>query len=127
MNTQLIKGFFTLCCLAYCLTAFAQNRTNNDTPLQGLWSYSLPDAPDGYQKGTIEFKQVEGKLTGSVKTSYGNYTIREIKKDNQQYTCSLYVDGAEANIKFEQKEGKLTGIVKVDGWEMPMSLTPVKE
>jgi len=124
MNTKLIKVLLTCCCLICCMTVFAQNAT----PLRGVWSFSLPDAPDGYQKGTIEFKQVEDKLTATAKMTYGTYTIREIKKDDQKYTCSLYVDGGNATITFEPKTTNLiTGIVKVDGWEMPITLTPVKE
>jgi len=123
MHTRLIKGFLTCFCLAFCMTVFAQNAT----PLQGLWAYSLPDAPDGYQKGTIEFKQVDDKLTATVKMANGSLTIREIKKDGQKYTCSLYVDGANTTITFEPKTNLITGIVKVDGWEMPITLTPSKE
>jgi hypothetical protein len=105
------------------LTAFAQNAT----PLQGIWAFSLPDAPDGYQKGTLEFKQVDDKLTATAKMANGTFTIREIKKDGQKYTCSLYVDGGNASITFEPKTNLITGIVKVDGWEMPITLTPTKE
>jgi hypothetical protein len=127
MNTQLIKGFITLCCLAFCMTVAAQNSPNNDSPLKGTWTFSLPDAPDGYEKGTIEFKQVEDKLTANVKTANGNFTIREIKKVEQQYTCTFYVDGGNVTINFEPKADAITGIVKVDGWEMRMTMTPVKE
>jgi len=127
MDKQLMKGFFTLCCLMFCMTAFAQNSPTNDTPLKGKWAYLLPDAPDGYEKGTLEFKQVEDKLTATVITPNGTFTVREIKKVEQQYTCTLYVDGANVSINFEPKEDAITGLVKVDGWEMPMTLTPVKE
>ena len=124
MITQLIKGCFTLCCLVICMTATAQNSSANDTPLKGKWTYSLPDAPDGYEKGTLEFKQVDDKLTATVTTANGTFTIREIKKVEQQYTCTLYVDGANVSINFEPKEETITGLVKVDGWEMRMTLTP---
>ena len=127
MNTQLIKCFFTLCCLVFCMTTLAQNSPVNDTPLKGTWMYLLPDAPDGYEKGTIEFKQVEDKLTATVKTTNGTFTIREITKVEQQYTCSLYVDGANVSINFVPNTDAIAGIVKVDDWEMRMTLTPVKE
>ncbi len=123
MHARLIKVFLTCFCLAFCMTVFAQNAA----PLKGLWAYSLPDAPDGYQKGTIEFKQVDDKLTATAKMANGTLTIREIKKDGQKYTCSLYVEGSNATITFEPKTNLITGIVKVDGWEMPITLTPSKE
>jgi len=37
------------------------------------------------------------------------------------------VDGANTTITFEPKTNLITGIVKVDGWEMPITLTPSKE
>ena len=127
MNTQLIKCFFTFCCLVFSMTAAAQNSPANDTPLKGTWAYALPDAPDGYEKGTIEFKQVDDKLTATVKTANGTFTIREIKQVERQYTGSLYVDGANVSINFEPTANTITGLAKVDGWEMRMTLTPVKE
>jgi hypothetical protein len=108
------------------MTAFAQTGTAA-MPQQGIWSYSVPDAPDGYHKGTIEFKQVDDRLTATVKTTNGTFTIREIRKTEQRYTCSLYVDGADVSISFDPKPELITGIVRIDTWEMPITLTPVKE
>ncbi|MDR0795097.1 MAG: hypothetical protein LBE79_03465 [Tannerella sp.] len=126
MSTQ-IKFWFTLFCLFCGLSAFAQNTTNNTTTLKGTWSYSVPDVPDGYEKGTIEFKQVEDKLTATLKNVNGTYTLRDIKRDNQQFTSTFYVDGSEVGIKFSPQTDKITGIVKVEGYELPITLTPVKE
>jgi len=126
MNTQ-IKSLLIICCLFCGLTAFAQNSTNNNTTLKGTWSYSVPDAPYGYEKGTIEFKQVEGKLTATLKNVNGSYNLRDIKKDNQQYTSTFYVDGNEVKASFTPQTDKITGIVKVEGYDLPITLTPIKE
>jgi hypothetical protein len=126
MNTQM-KSLFLFCCLICCLTANAQNSTNSNTPLKGTWSYAVPDAPYGYEKGTIEFKQVDDKLTATLKNANGTYSIRDIKKDNQQYTSTFYVDGSEVRISFTPQTDKITGVVKVEGYDLPITLTPVKE
>ena len=126
MNIQ-IKGFLVFCCLIISMTTFGQSSTSNNAPLKGTWSYSVADVPSGYEKGTIEFKQVEDKLTGILKNGSGTFNIREIKKENQAYTSTFYVDGSEVKMTLEQKADKITGLVKVEGWDIPITLTPVKE
>ena len=126
MNT-LTKNLLLLCFLFCGLTAFAQNNANNNTTLKGVWSYAVPDAPYGYEKGTIEFKQVENILSATLKNTNGTYNLREIKKDNQQYTSTFYVDGSEVKVTFTPQTDKITGIVRAEGYDMPITLTPVKE
>jgi len=100
----------------------AQEKAANK--LKGIWNYSLPDAPYGYQEGTIEFKNSEEKQTAIVKIQSKTITINEIKKDGNIYKCSLYVDGSDVDVSFKQGNNKITGMVIAEGWEMPLTLTP---
>ena len=123
MNT-LIKNLLLVCFLLCGLTVYAQNNTST---LKGNWTYAVPDAPYGYEKGTIEFKQVENVLSATLKNSNGTFNIRDIKKDNQQFVSTFYVDGSEVKISLTPQTDKITGIVKVEGYDLPITLTPVKE
>jgi len=118
-----MKGLLLLCCMVYGMAVYGQD----SSPLQGIWSYTVPEVPYGYEKGTIEFKQVDNQLTGVMKNANGTYNIREIKKENQLYTSTIYVDGTEVTINFDPKPDKITGVVKVEGYEIPITLTPFKE
>jgi len=123
MNT-LIKNSLLVCFLFCGLTVFAQNST---LTLKGNWTYAVPDAPYGYEKGTIEFKQADDILSATIKNTNGTYNIRNLKKDNNQYTSTFYVDGSEVVISLTPQTDKITGVVKVEGYDLPITLTPVKE
>ena len=124
MKTQLTKVVAIVICLTFGLSVYAQKKVNGK--LKGTWTYSLPDAPYGYQDGTIEFKESDGKQTAIVKIQSNTIDVKEIKKDGDTYKCSLFVDGADVNVTFEPGTDKITGLVTADGWEMPLTLTPKK-
>ncbi|MDR0845440.1 MAG: hypothetical protein LBN71_09470 [Tannerella sp.] len=129
MKVQLTKGIITLFCLMLTLTAYSQNQTAKQADkktLSGIWTYSLPDAPYGYQDGTIEFKQVEGKLAAVLKVGDTPYQIKEIKKDGNNYKSNFYVDGNEVSVKLIPGNGKITGNVTIGDYDMPVTLTPKK-
>lgn len=124
MKAQQTKIFTLLVCMVLCVSAYAQTKTVSK--LKGIWNYSLPDAPYGYQEGTIEFKDSGEKQTAVVKIQSRSIAINEIKKDGDKYTCSLFVDGSDVDVSFKPGDNKITGTVTADGWEMPITLTPKK-
>ena len=54
MKTNMGKVFTTLLCMMMCLSLYAQEFTLG--MVVGLWNFSAPDAPYGYQKGTCQIK-----------------------------------------------------------------------
>lgn len=125
MKTQLAKVITLFVCLTLCLSSvYAQKKA--DGKLKGTWNYALPDAPYGYQEGSIEFKEADGKQTAVVKIGSQTINIKEIKKAGDEYKCSLFVDGADVDVTFKPGTDKITGMVSTDGWEMPLTLTPKK-
>ena len=127
MKTQVMKATFMICCMLFNVTIFAQNSSESQSELKGNWVYSAPDAPYGYQDGIIEFKNVDGKLTATVKINGSSYTIKTVSKNENQYTGSLYVDGNDVDITLIPDANKITGTAVVSGWEIPVTLTPQKE
>ena len=127
MKTQVMKATFIICCILFSTATYAQTNKNAQNELKGSWSYSAPDAPYGYQNGTIEFKNTDGKLTGIVKINDSTYAINTFNKKENQYACSLYVDGNDVNITFIPDANKITGVAVVSSWEIPITLTPQKK
>ncbi len=127
MKTQVMKAWATLFCLFIFLTAYAAENETNPDKLNGVWEYSLPDAPYGYQEGTLEFLQKDGKQAGVAKIEGSTYNINEIKKEGDFYTCNLYVDGNDVKVKIKSGKDKMEGTVIAGGWEMPVTLKPVKK
>jgi len=127
------KTLATLVCMLFCLTMSAQEKEKSCDKkccekLSGNWNYSLPDAPYNYQSGTLEFKDSDGKQSAVVKIGSRTININEIKKNGDNFTCNLYVDGADVDVSLKKIScQKMSGMVKAEGWDMPLTLTPVKE
>lgn len=118
------KSMVIIFSLFLCVTLYAQNKNS----LVSLWEYSAPDAPYGYQSGTIDIKEVEGKLTGEVKIQGSTIRIQEIKKENGQYTCSFYVEGQDMDITMKQPDkNKLEGKAVGGGMDIPFTCKPAKK
>lgn len=114
-----------ICSLFFCVALQAQNK--NDL-LVNSWEFSAPDAPYGYQDGLITIKEVEGKLTGEVKIQHSTVAIKEIKKVNDKYTCSLYIDGQGVDVSMKPKnKNLLEGQAMTGGMDIPFTCKPAKK
>ncbi|MDR1402106.1 MAG: hypothetical protein LBJ60_00205 [Tannerellaceae bacterium] len=129
MKTQVTKVWAIFSLLLFTMAAYGATMDSTGDKLKGAWTYSLPDAPYGYQDGRIEFKEAEGKLTAVVLVGNASYTIKEIKKEGDLYHCSLYVDGNDLKISFKPDKEELKGTVVAvtEGWEMPVTFRKINE
>jgi hypothetical protein len=127
MKTQLTKATAIFSFLLLTMAVYAGAMDANSDKLKGNWSYSLPDAPYGYQDGSIEFKETDGKLTAVARVGTASYTIKEIKKEGDTYHCSLLVDGSEVKVSIKPDKEELTGTVIADGWEMPVTFKKIQK
>ncbi|MDR1201156.1 MAG: hypothetical protein LBL58_05925 [Tannerellaceae bacterium] len=127
MKTQITKVVAIFSFLFFTMAVYAGTMGANSDKLKGNWSYSLPDAPYGYQDGSIEFKEVDGKLTAVARVGTSSYTIKEIKKDGDTFHCGLLVDGNEVKVSIKADKEELTGTVTADGWEMLITFKKIKE
>ena len=109
MKTNMGKVFTTLLCMMMCLSLYAQEFTLG--MVVGLWNFSAPDAPYGYQKGTCQIKKM---------------TVKEIKKESDTYKCNFYVDGTYVSLTFIQEgKNKLTGKANAEGMVIPVTFTKI--
>ena len=114
MKTNMGKVFTTLLCMMMCLSLYAQEFTLG--MVVGLWNFSAPDAPYGYQKGTCQIK----------KTGETEMTVKEIKKESDTYKCNFYVDGTYVSLTFIQEgKNKLTGKANAEGMVIPVTFTKI--
>jgi hypothetical protein len=127
MKAQIVKAAAIFGFLFVAMAAYAVAMDSNSDKLKGNWAYSLPDAPYGYQDGSIEFKEVDGKLTAVAQVGTSSYTIKGIKKEGDTFHCSLYVDGSDVKVSIKPDKEGLTGTVTADGWEMPVTFKKIKK
>ena len=69
MKTNMGKVFTTLLCMMMCLSLYAQEFTLG--MVVGLWNFSAPDAPYGYQKGTCQIKKTGENLSAVFNDNIG--------------------------------------------------------
>ena len=112
-----------LCSLLLCITLQAQNKN-----IVNLWEFSAPEAPYGYQEGTFLIKETEGKLTGEVKIQQSTVIVKEIKKAEDKYTCSFYIDGQAVDVTIKLKgKNQLEGQALGGGMDIPFTCKPAKK
>lgn len=124
MKTNMGKVFATLFCMMMCLSLCAQEFTPG--MVVGLWNYSAPDAPYGYQEGTCQIKKTGEKLSAVFTISGTETTVNEIKKENDTYKCNFDVDGSYVSLTFKQEDkNKLTGKANAEGMVIPVTFTKI--
>jgi hypothetical protein len=127
MKTQITKALAIFGFLFVTMAVYAGAMDTNSDKLKGNWSYSVPDAPYGYQDGSIEFKETDGKLTAVARIGTSSYTIKEIKKEGDTYHCNLWVDGSNVKVSIKPDKEGLTGKAIADGREMPVTFKKIKK
>ena len=95
--------------------------------LVGDWSFSAPDAPYGYQDGSFQIKQENGKLTAKVNIQGSTLEINDIKAKGDTYTSSFYVDGTPVDLTMTQKGNKLEGMADAGGMQIPVKFKKTKK
>lgn len=120
-GTNVRRALSALLCLFFCIAVSAQDRGKDFSKLVGHWSYSAPDAPYGYQDGTLEFKSEKGKLTAKINIQGSFIEVKEIKAHGDTYTSSFYVDGNPVDLFITQKDNKLEGTADSGGMSIPVT------
>ena len=75
-------------CLAATLFSFIYDVPNE---LAGIWNFSIKDAPEGYQEGSIEFSEKEGVIKGEMVTGNGTFPMEHLKISKDTITYDLEV------------------------------------
>lgn len=121
------KLICALLCMLLSVVVYAQDKSKDVERLLGAWSYVAPEAPYGYQDGTVHFKQSEGKLSAELKVSYSTVAIKEVVKKGEVYMCDLYVDGSPVSLSFSHKGDVLEGTANTEVGAIPVTLKRVKK
>lgn len=127
METNMKKILTTLLCLLFCVALQAQDKAADVSKIVGDWSFSAPDAPYGYQDGTLRLKQEKGKLVAQVNIQGTTLEVKNIRIDGNTYTSSFYVDGTSVELSLTQNESHLEGIANAAGMEIPVTLKKTKK
>ena len=122
MKTNKGKVFVAFLCMMMCLSLYAQEFTLG--MVVGLWNFSAPNAPYGYQEGTCQIRKTGENLSAVFTIGNAEMTVKEIKRENNSYKCNFYVDGTYVSLTFKQEDkNKLTGNANAEGMVIPVVFT----
>ena len=107
-NLIILLGLFGL---------FIMNPTETFTQdykkIEGEWKFSTPEAPYGYQSGTITFTQASEEIEGDVRFPDGyKIDLKNIEFKNKDLNFGLYVDYEYIKVNMILEKNKLSGFVE---------------
>lgn len=82
-------------------------------PLKGKWNFDAPEAPYGFQNGTVEFKDVDNRTVAMIDFGHLSYEfdVKETGKDC--YASKVPIMGDELNVTLDNTNGDMKTIVSI--------------
>jgi hypothetical protein len=94
----------------------------------GTWEYSVPDVPDGYQKGTMTIIEKEnGYGVTMALNEYSKAEGEKVKYEKLVINFSVWVEGEEVIISGTFDKDNFSGTVNYSGGEAKFTATRKKE
>ncbi len=123
-----MKKLIILSLLSIFVLGASQTITaKNDKNILGEWKFNCPDAPYGYNKGTIIVSEKDGALAGEVKFADGyKMALKKVKFEENVFSCSLYVDYENVEIKGKVEGKKMKGDAGTSQGKMPFTADKIK-
>jgi hypothetical protein len=76
----------------------------------GNWKFEVPQAPYGYDKGTILITQQGDSLIGEIKTnSEESFKLNKIASKNDSINITAYIQGEPVNVNAKIEGNKMSG------------------
>lgn len=90
----------------------------------GTWTYSAPDAPYGYEAGTVKFITKDKKAVAHIEIGSSKIQGIEVTQKDKTLQFSLLIDGSDVIVYLEPKsKDQLIGKASVDGSEIKIVVT----
>lgn len=117
MNKILKTTFSLLVLLLFSTSLYAQE-------WMGTWTYSAPDAPYGYEAGTVQFIKKDKKAVAHIEIGSSKLQGIEVTQKDKTLQFSIFVDGSDVIVYLEPKgKDQLIGKASVDGSEIKIVVT----
>lgn len=106
-----------------CLMTF----TLHAESLTGKWNFEAPNAPYGFQNGTVEFKNVDNKTVAMIDFGHLSYEFDVNEDDKNHFSSQIPVMGDEVDVKLDNTNGKMKTVVNTMGLVIDVKLSKVSE
>lgn len=113
-----------LCAFFILNVPYSIGETKNK-PVIGEWVYEVSDAPEGYDKGSLVFSEIEGQTVCVIKLEAGELATNNLKIEKDSITFTVFVEGSPVNVALAREKDKMSGTVESP--EGPKTMTAVKK
>ena len=121
------KVYLALIVLFSAVSLFSLTAQNNKKAV-GVWKYEVSQAPYGYDKGTLEVKELKNVFSGEVKFNSGNsVTLQKVSMSNDTLRANVYVDSESVDIVAKINNTKMEGTVNTSMGKMSLKAEKVIE
>ena len=119
------KIFFALVVLfSFVFVLTAQNKKK----AVGVWKYEVAQAPYGYERGTLEVKNLKNVFSGEVKFNSGNSVkLQKMTLSNDTLRANLFVDSEYVDVVAKISNTKMEGFVNTSMGRMSLKADKVVE
>ena len=95
--------------------------------MKGEWNFQIPDAPYGYQSGSVLLKEQGKQLQAQVEIGYNTFIVK-LQKIKNKYNGSFTIDGSSVEVVFESQNNKqMKATAVVDGQSLDVKLIQKKK
>jgi hypothetical protein len=111
------------------LFSLSSNAASQNNPV-GKWKFSAPDAPYGYEAGTMEVKKEDDKYTVVVVFTGFEYKFEGelVNFVDSKLSFSIFVEGEDVFFAFNFKEeDKLVGMASYSGGDLSITASREEE
>ena len=121
------KIFLALVVLFSAVSLFSLTAQNNKKVV-GVWKYEVSQAPYGYDKGTLEVKELKNVFSGEIKFNSGNsVTLQKVTLSNDTLRANVFVDSESVDIVAKINNTKMEGTVNTSMGKMSLKADKVAE
>lgn len=85
----------------------------------GEWAYTV-DTPEGTISASFVFENTDGVYTGVVKSADGEIPLKDLKIEEDNFSCHMFYTGYKVNLKGTFKEDVLNLTADVEGMQFPI-------
>lgn len=127
MKTHFVKALTIFNFLVCSVGANALEPPSKYDAILGHWMYSAPDAPYGYQEGTIHFKVLNDKFMATATIAGTVYDLPPFTAtEDGNYTCDFWADGSNVTLTIKIEDKEVSGTATAEGMKMPITFRKSK-
>lgn len=122
-----MKKLLTLLLLAFLATTVSQTTAAPaKEDVKGEWKFNSPNAPYGYDKGSIVISEKEGALAGEIKFADGTKVeLKDVKFEENILKFGINVEYNYIPIKATIDGKKMKGAANTPDGDLPFEATKV--